>query len=339
METTAKLSDSAHADSLLAEGERLVAAMTAAEYGTKEARELAKRALAHEKTVYAWGRQLDTEYREAREPGDYSSCQRARTFYDLGWQLKQTRIGLNTMPLPVPPSQLPCYRYAKDAQLVPGPQDPSEYKPGDIVAIHGHGAMRDALVLKVGRSNINVAFTTPTAVADTAKRRGPNAEPPHTRGTVKLQHVFNHRPAAPAAEPTTEAAPAATNRKEAPVATSTKKGDSKKAAAPRQPKHPQLTIAQAEAEMAKTKPAFDAYEQARIAIRDTEGLSAADRTKHERTMEDNRQGFSTYWRLYNDERIAAKRRKAREDKKAKAEADAKKKADAKAAKATSGGKA
>jgi len=184
-----------------------------------------------------------------------------------------------------------------------------------VVAVRGHGRMRDALVIAVGRSNMQVAFTTPTAVREAAERSGPNAEPPHTRGTVKPDKVFNHRPATRQAG--TPAAPAATT-KEGTMATTAKKDSTKKASTPKA-KKPQLTLAQVEAEMADTKDAFDAYYVAYYAEpRDEAGMAA------------NKAGKSTYWRHYNDPRVKAKRDKARDAKKAKAEKAAAKKAPAKA---------
>lgn len=325
---------------LLTAAAALVAECKAATYGTPEAKALIKRAKATEDELYAQGNARRAAEREAAEAEgratNYSADSLTEQAYRIAWQLKCARLDLNTVPLPVASSWLlPAQARANDEHLVQGPQDVAAYGRGDLVAVHSRGMRRDALVVSVGKTNLVVAYTTATALREAQERkvRYPDTSPTETRKTVKVTDLYDHRPGRDASDrgrplplvpdmpgTTTPAAPAATNREEAPVATSTKKGD--KAAKAKAPKHPTLTVAQAEAEMAKAKPAFDAYEKARIQLRDAEDLSAAARTKLERTMEDNRPGFSTYWRLYNDPRIAEKRRKAREQKKAKAEAEA-----------------
>jgi hypothetical protein len=84
---------------------------------------------------------------------------------------------------------------------------------------------------------------------------------------------------------------------------------------------PQLTLAQLKASMAKTKPGFDAYEQARLTIKKG-GLSKKAEAALRATMEQHRPAFTEYWRGFNDPRMRAQREKARAAKAAAARAKA-----------------
>jgi hypothetical protein len=125
------------------------------------------------------------------------------------------------------------------------------------------------------------------------------------------------------------------------VATSTKKEGGKKGggAGGRKPQ-PVLSLTEAKKVMADNKDAYDAYEQARLALK-AEGVSAADKKEHEAAMSKNREGFSAYWRQYNNPAVGAERKKVREARQKEAakaaEARAAKKAEKEAAAAAPGG--
>lgn len=122
------------------------------------------------------------------------------------------------------------------------------------------------------------------------------------------------------------------HRKEGGMATSTKKEGGKKGGGGGGRKaQPVLSLTEAKKVMAANLDAYTAYEKARLALK-AEGVSAADKKKLEATMAKNREGFTLYWRQYNNPNVAAARTKEREERKAKNEADAKAKAEAKAKK-------
>lgn len=112
----------------------------------------------------------------------------------------------------------------------------------------------------------------------------------------------------------------------AKAATSKKQGKGKDAAPkPKRETKPVLTLTQATKVMADNRGAYDAYEKARLTLKQ-EGVSDAARTGLERTMEKNRAGFSAYWRAYNNPHAAAQRKADREAKQAAAAAAASTKA-------------
>ena len=71
-----------------------------------------------------------------------------------------------------------------------------------------------------------------------------------------------------------------------------------------------LTAAQLKASMAENKPAFDAYEQARLA-QGKPGCSKAEHKRLQAIRDANHAGFTVYWRGFNDPRMRAARDKAR----------------------------
>ena len=73
---------------------------------------------------------------------------------------------------------------------------------------------------------------------------------------------------------------------------------------------PAMTVAQLQATMAETKPGFDAYERARLALKKG-GHTAAAEKKLEAAMEKRRAEFTVYWRCFNDPKMRAQRDRAR----------------------------
>jgi hypothetical protein len=347
------ISASDHDASLVAQATDLVAAMQAAQYGTPEARKLAKQAKDMERTCKEWASKLDVEERAAAEAADPDGWSRRRSdrvqaLYSASWDLQQTRVQLETVPLPVPTSKLPCRTYGKSLDAYTAskaaPLDTSEYAVGDVVIAWGHGAYRDAMVIAVGKTNLQVAYTTPSAVAYSAKHRGPQAEPPHSRGTHKPSKVYDHRPADRTAthqgrdqlitealgvapgetlrieiDPDTQGAPgndgSRAARKGATMATSTKKQGTKKATAKGagRPKAAPMTAAQAKAAVAANKEGALAYMTAREEARQGVQGAAEAQEKH-------RPAYTLYKRAYGHPSLQQARQKARDKKAAKAPA-------------------
>lgn len=78
---------------------------------------------------------------------------------------------------------------------------------------------------------------------------------------------------------------------------------------------PQLTLPQLKKSMADNKPAFDAYETARLAQKKP-GTSAAQVKKLQAIRDKNHAGFTIYWRGFNDPRMVQARAEARAAKQA-----------------------
>lgn len=73
---------------------------------------------------------------------------------------------------------------------------------------------------------------------------------------------------------------------------------------------PQLTLPQLKKSLADNKPAFDAYETARLA-QNKDGVTAKETKRLQAIRDKNHSGFTVYWRGFNDPRMVAARAEAR----------------------------
>jgi hypothetical protein len=174
---------------LAAEAEALVARMPAYDDGVQtpisaETRALVREAAAIEKRIHDLRRSAD-DWREGNALVDAGR---------ISWEVKSRRLGLSTTPLPVDSwRELPA-RMLDPSEPVgeDGPADPAAYAPGDLVVVYSRGGYREAIVVSTGKSRIEVAYTTASAVRSAIDHGG---DATVTRKNVKTDDLTNHRPA------------------------------------------------------------------------------------------------------------------------------------------------
>lgn len=214
---------------------------------------------------------------------------------------RNERLALSTAPLPSKPAQLPARNYteAQVASLAAGPLDGQLYKPGDTVVVHSRGVYREALVVEGRRSNVEVAYTTRTAMEEAVKYNHP-ATPTVTRKVVATKHLLVLAPLQAAAPATTDlqlhdqqgSINATTNTEGGRMADEQNGSTEGKQRGGRKRLEP---FADPQKIMADNKAAYDAFNKAH-----TDGDTAG--------KEANRAGFTLYRRAYTQD-LATRRAK------------------------------